>query len=182
MKPQRCELLRVFKNVFFPPKVTQDPFRRLEASGQSVCIWGGLLPPTRYARHHLRVDSLASDPSREGFQPFKFAANYTHEIWIGYRYLAQPSKFRLIYHGQFDFRVPGRSTQAVALAVGNYLAKELLATKHPRHLLHYDVIDWTLSVEAVYRSFLRPALKELGISHAAFRLDPDLYKNRFSRN
>jgi hypothetical protein len=176
-----------------PPK-KERPFQRVEATqfSRTIACWSGILPQAPYARHHLRVVGLTErdcqlELSRTGLRPFRINSHITTEIWLGFRYLVSPTRFRLVFRGQYDFRIPRRSTRSVAEEVGAYLAESVL----PKCRHHYQLIEYNedlhLDCEAIYRHLLTKALSEtsvseIPISFEAFALNPEFYKSRFARD
>lgn len=181
------KLIQSLKHAILPPRPKEKSFQCLEStrSSRTIAAWSGVLPRSPYARHHLEIVGITEQDCkleflRTGLRPFRAFPSATTEVWVGYRYLAVPEKFRLVFRSQFDFRVPGRSTRQVALEVGNYLALVLQnQTKHYQLFEYNEGLE--LDCEAIYRNILFAALEAKHISRAAFELEPEFYKSSLSR-
>lgn len=168
-------------------KLKEIPFQRLDqaTSFRTLAVWGGFLPRTPYARHHLAVVDITERSCeiefyRTGFRPFRVDAYVTTEVWVGFRYYVSPDKFRLVFRSQFDLRVPGRSTRKVAEEVGEHLAQVLRESKHHWQLIEYNS-DLERDCEAAYKNILLKALKNSNLSMEAFEIQPEKYKTLLSR-
>lgn len=161
-----------------------EKFTKLEPRGKVLSSWGGVLKVTPFARHFLRIDNtnyneLFSHNERQllGLKP-----GSTSEIFIGFQYLRKPSTVQFLYSEQKDFRVPGLSSKFVAAEVGDRVAQKMMAEPIPSKLLGGDNEYWNEEVMIAHSSILYRALKDMGISRAAFDLEPEMYKRKFGKN
>ncbi len=65
---------------------------------------------------------------------YKFEDELTHQLWIWYRELANPSHLQLLFRGQFDFSIRGYDLETVAISVTDYVAEVLWECKNPNQV------------------------------------------------
>lgn len=82
---------------------------------------------------------------------------------------------------QGDFRIPGRTASSVAREVGQFMAREIQATKYPSQLLFPDTGMWSDYIQAVYRCLLKAGLKDMGISLEDYKKKSLFYKDWYSK-
>jgi hypothetical protein len=150
-----------------PPGNALRPFTRtIDREGRIIREYSGILPCTKHAaRHILRCEHLRDIPG-EPVSFYKQEDHFTHQIWVWYRELANPSLLQLLFRSQFECAVKGCDPDAVATAVTDDFAQALWQCKLPQQVYQSP------SNEEIWEKVLENAL----ISFAHAQEPPTLYQ------
>ena len=160
-------------------QVDRYTLRKLEGG---VLGWTGVSPCIPYCQYWFAV-------SKEFHRIYE---NSSHELYVG-RYLVAAERRRVndplktgLCRIQADFRIPGEESDYVAQMMLARLIHYFLKLKNPKdqpgvyHLLkdgQESKSRWHLVIRLYRKAWFRYNCKNLGISGAAFEIDPEAYLN-----
>lgn len=123
------------------PVQSNPSFNRMVKASRIIREYSGALPCSQQAaRHILRCEHLRPIPG-EDLQPYRVEPQYTHQIWLWYRTQDQPNRMKLVFRGQFEFAIPGRSPDAIAQEVTKFLASYLMTVEDYQRVIRQDDSD-----------------------------------------